>query len=174
MKRIYLASAIASLLLASPAASAASSTFFSNLTGSWSGTGSAYLAKTGEISADCKLKIAGTDNRLSKQGSCGRFIFHQNLGFTLVNKAGNKYTGIYTGSKTGPAHLEGVLQGNEMRLTITWGGLVNGDRTAKMTLRRTGPNSFAQTVVDQVAGKTRETSQFNFMRSQSVDQESPE
>ena len=172
MKRIYLVSAIVGSLLASPAL-AASSTFFSNLTGSWSGTGSAYLAKTGEISATCDLKIAGGESKVSMQGSCGKFIFHQKLGFTLMNTAGNKYTGIYTGSKTGPARLEGTLQGNEMRLTITWGGLVNGDRTAKMLLRRTGPNSFVQSVIDQVAGKTRDTSQFNFTRSQSVAQESP-
>ena len=169
---MYLASVIIGSLLSSPA-SAASSPFFTNLTGSWSGTGSAYLAKTGEISADCQLKIAAGERKVAMQGSCGRFIFHQKLGFTLMNAAGSKYTGFYTGSKTGPARLEGTLQGNELRLTITWGGLVNGDRTAKMLLKRTGPNSFVQTVIDQVAGITRDTSKFNFMRSQSVAQQSP-
>jgi hypothetical protein len=170
MKHLFWASALVSSLFVS-AASAAQPTFFSNLAGSWSGSGTAYLARTGEISADCKLKIAGGENKVSMQGTCGRFIFHQNLGFTLVKAGGNKYAGVYTGSKTGPARLQGTLQGDQLRLTITWGGLVNGDRTANMILRRTGPNSFAQTVIDQVAGRSRDTSQFNFTRSQSVAQQ---
>ena len=76
----------------------------------------------------------------------------------------NRYIGTYTGSKTGPAKLEGTLQGDRLVMNIKWGGLVNGDRTAQMVLERTGPNSFAQTVNDKVAGKNRSTSNFAFKR----------
>jgi hypothetical protein len=150
---------LSSIGLASPA------TFFNNLTGNWAGNGSAYLAKAGELSADCKLKIAGGDARVAMKGTCGLFIFRQGLGFTLQSAGGNKYIGTYTGSKTGPARLAGTLHGKQLRLTITWGGLVNGDRTAEMILTRTGPNTFVQTVVDEVSGKSRNTSNFNFTRS---------
>jgi hypothetical protein len=44
-----------------------------------------------------------------------------------------------------PARLDGTLQGDRLVMTIRWGGLVNGDRTAEMVIERTGPNSFAQT-----------------------------
>ena len=91
-------------------------------------------------------------------------VFRQALGLTLKNAGGNRFIGTYTGSKTGPSKLEGTLQDDRLVLNIRWGGLVNGDRTAQMVLERTGPNSFAQTVVDKVAGKTRKTSNFAFKR----------
>jgi hypothetical protein len=97
-------------------------------------------------------------------GSCGMLVFRQALGLTIKNAGGNRYIGTYTGSKTGPAKLEGTLRGDRLVMSIKWGGLVNGDRTAQMVLERTGPNSFAQTVNDEVAGINRSTSSFAFKR----------
>jgi hypothetical protein len=97
-------------------------------------------------------------------GSCGMLVFRQALGLSLRNAGGNKYVGTYTGSKTGPAKLDGTLTGDRLVMTIKWGGLVNGDRTAQMVLQRTGPNSFAQIVNDTVEGKKRSTSNFAFVR----------
>ena len=97
-------------------------------------------------------------------GSCGMLVFRQALGLSIRNVGGNKYVGTYTGSKTGPAKLDGTLHGNRLVMNIRWGGLVNGDRTAQMVLQRTGPNSFAQIVNDKVEGKTRSTSNFAFVR----------
>jgi hypothetical protein len=91
-------------------------------------------------------------------------VFRQALGLSIRNVGGNKYVGTYTGSKTGPAMLEGILTGDRLVMTIKWGGLVNGDRTAQMVLQRTGPNSFAQIVNDTVEGKKRSTSKFAFVR----------
>ena len=146
------------------AAQAASSEFFDKLSGSWSGSGQAYISKLGDISASCRVMVAGTETKTSMNGSCGKLLFRQTLGLSIRNSGGNKYVGTYTGSKTGPAKLEGTLRGNRLMMTISWGGLVNGDRKAKMVLERTGPNSFVQTVIDSVAGKTRSTSNFVFKR----------
>ena len=55
-----------------------------------------------------------------------------------------------------------------MVMTITWGGLVNGDRTAQMILERNGPNSLIQTVNDRVAGISRRTSSFAFRRQMNL------
>ncbi len=99
------------------------------------------------------------------KGSCGMLVFRQALGLSIRNAGGNKYVGTYTGSKTGPAKLVGTLHGDRLVMTIKWGGLVNGDRTAQMVLQRTGPNSFAQTVNDTVEGKSRSTSSFAFVRT---------
>ena len=163
MKRIFLATVLATALLI-PAAQAAPAKFFDNLSGSWSGSGQAYVTKYGDISANCRVAITGAGSKVAMNGSCGMLVFRQALGLSIRNAGGNKYVGTYTGSKTGPAKLEGTLQGDRLVMTIKWGGLVNGDRTAQMVIERTGPNSFAQTVNDRVAGKSRSTSSFAFKR----------
>jgi hypothetical protein len=163
MKRFCFAIALAGVFSIS-AASAAPTTFFDDLSGNWSGSGKAYLTKFGEVSASCRLAVSGGGKQIEMKGSCGMLVFRQALGLTLKNAGGNRFTGTYTGSKTGPAKLEGTLQDDRLVLNIRWGGLVNGDRTAQMVLERTGPNSFAQTVIDKVSGKTRSTSRFAFKR----------
>ena len=163
MQQFLLATALSSALLVSTAHAGANS-FFDSLSGSWSGSGQAYLKKLGEISANCRLAITGAESQVAMKGSCGTLVFSQALGLTIKNAGGNRYVGTYTGSKTGPARLEGTLQGDRLVMNIRWGGLVNGDRTAVMILERTGPNSFAQTVSDKVAGINRRTSSFAFKR----------
>ena len=163
MKRIFFAAALSSALLIS-AAHAASTSFFDDLSGSWSGSGQAYVTRFGEVTAKCRLAVTGAETRVAMHGSCGMLVFRQSLGLTIKHTGGNRYVGTYTGSKTGPAKLEGTLQGDRLVMNITWGGLVNGDRTAQMVLERTGANSFAQTVNDKVAGKNRSTSSFAFKR----------
>ena len=143
---------------------AAPTPFFNNLAGNWSGLGHAYLSRMGEVSADCRLAITGGETQTAMSGSCGLLMFRQPLGFTIRNAGENRYLGMYTGSRTGPAKLEGTLQGERLVMTIRWGGLVNGHRSAQMILERTGPDSFVQTVVDNVAGKSRITSSFEFKR----------
>ena len=163
MKYAFLAAALASALSMSTA-QAAQSTFFDNLSGSWSGSGQAYVTKYGDISANCRVAITGAETKVAMKGSCGMLVFRQALGLSIRNAGGNNYVGTYTGSKTGPAKLAGTLQGDRLVMTIKWGGLVNGDRTAQMVLERTGPNSFDQIVNDTVEGKKRSTSNFAFVR----------
>ncbi|QIG47054.1 hypothetical protein G5V57_04405 [Nordella sp. HKS 07] len=163
MKYASFIAAVASILLISPA-DAASESFFDNLAGNWTGSGKAYVKIYGEISARCRVSIRGTEVVIIMSGSCGMLVFRQPLGFSLRKAGNNRYVGTYTGSKTGPAKLEGTLRGNRLVMTIRWGGLVNGDRTAQMVLERTGPNSFAETVNDSVAGTNRNTANFAFVR----------
>jgi hypothetical protein len=163
MKRFCFAIALAGSLSTSTAI-ADSNSFFNHLSGRWAGSGRAYLAKFGEVSAKCRFAVSGAETQIAMKGSCGMLGFRQSLGLTIKNAGGNRFTGTYTGSRTGPAKLEGTLHGDRLIMNIRWGGLVNGDRTAQMVLERTGPNSFSQTVLDKVAGKTRSTSSFAFKR----------
>ena len=163
MRRFCIALALASAFSITPAI-ATTQSFFEDLSGNWSGSGKAYVTKFGEVKAKCHLSVSGAGPQVAMKGSCGMLVFSQALGLTLKHVGGNRFTGTYTGSKTGPAKLDGTLQNEQLVLNIRWGGLVNGDRTARMVLKRTGPNSFAQTVVDKVAGKTRNTSSFAFRR----------
>ena len=141
VRRMFLAAALSIGPFISTA-EATPDTFFGYLSGSWSGSGKAYTSKYGEVSASCRA-----------------------LGLSIRNAGGNRYVGTYTGSTTGPARLEGTLRGDRLVMTIRWGALVNGDRTAQMVLERTGPDSFAQIVNDKVEGKNRSTSSFAFVRA---------
>jgi hypothetical protein len=146
------------------AAHAAQTTFFKNLAGTWSGSGRAYVSKYGDITVSCRIVIAGAESQLAMNGSCGMLVFRQRLGFSIKRRAGNEYTGTYSGPKTGTAMIQGTLKGDRLIVNIRWAGLVNGDRTAQMVLARTGPNSFSQTVTDKVGGKNRRTSVLEFRR----------
>ena len=163
MNRFALAFGFSIALMLS-AAEAAPAKFFDNLSGNWSGSGKAFVAKYGDISSSCRVAITGAETKVAMNGSCGVAVFRQALGLSIRNAGGNRYVGTYTGSKTGPATLDGTLRGNRLVMTIRWGGLVNGDRSAQMVLERTGTNSFAQTVNDRVAGVNRSTSRFTFKR----------
>lgn len=163
MKLVFIAAALSTTMLI-PAVQAAPAKFFNDLSGNWSGSGNAYVTKYGDISATCRVAITGSDTSVAMDGSCGILVFRQSLGLSLRNVGGNKYVGTYSGSKTGPARLEGTLRGSRLVMSIKWGGLVNGDRNAQMVLERTGDNSFAQTVNDRVNGVNRSTSRFTFKR----------
>lgn len=163
MNPFFLATALSTALLVSTA-HAAPNKFFDNLSGSWSGSGKAYVTKYGDISANCRVAVEGTDNQVSMDGSCGMLVFRQALGLSIRNAGGNKYVGTYTGSRTGPAKLDGTLRGDRLVMNIKWGGLVNGDWTAQMVLERTGRDSFTQIVNDSVDGNSRSTSNFAFKR----------
>ena len=163
MTRIFLATAFSAALLSS-AAQAGPNSFFGNLSGSWAGSGKAYLSSYGDVSANCRVAITGAESRIAMAGTCGVLVFRRALGLSIRNAGGNRYVGIYTGSTTGPARLDGTLRGSRLVMTIKWGALVNGDRTAQMVLERTGPDSFVQTVNDRVDGKSRSTSRFTFFR----------
>ncbi|WP_426130917.1 hypothetical protein [Pararhizobium sp. PWRC1-1] len=139
--------------------------FFSDLSGQWSGSGQAYLKKVGDISANCKLSVNDGDRNVSMMGNCRFLLFRQSLGLNLKTAGGGRVTGTYSGARTGPAQLSGTVKGDRLVLAVTWGGVVNGDRKAQMVLRRTGQNTFEQTVVDQVNGATKTTSQFAFKRN---------
>ncbi|PWW02093.1 hypothetical protein DFR52_102761 [Hoeflea marina] len=164
MKIPLIAAALSLAALALPA-QAATRDFFSDLSGQWSGSGKAYLAKMGDVSATCKLSVDGASRTVAMSGNCGLLVFRQALGLKLKSTDGNRVTGTYTGSKTGPARLSGAVKGQRLNLAVAWNGPVNGDRAAQMVLTRSGENSFELTVIDKVDGQTRNTSRFSFRRN---------
>ncbi len=164
MKSVLFASALAMAWL-TPPANAAQDGFLSDLAGKWSGSGRAYLKGLGRIPASCSMQASGGETSVDLNGKCGILLFKIGLGLKLKDEGGNRFSGTYTGSRTGPAKLEGKLQGSTLVMDITWNGEVNGDTKAQMVLERTGPNVFSQTVTDMVRGDTIVTSKFTFTRS---------
>ena len=164
MKRLFSAASLF-LAVSVPLANATEQPFLGNLAGQWSGSGKAYLKNLGNVPASCNMQAAGADDTVNLTGKCGVLFFKIGLGLELKDEGKNQFSGVYTGSRTGPAKLDGVLDGNKLEMNITWNGEVNGDRKAKMVLERVGPNSFTQTVTDKVRGKSMTTSKFVFKRT---------
>ena len=81
MNRALIAAALSVALLV-PAAQAAQPKFFDNLSGSWSGSGQAYVKKYGDISANCRVAIKGADSKIAMDGTCGMLVFRQALGLS--------------------------------------------------------------------------------------------
>ncbi|MDD9909639.1 MAG: hypothetical protein OXR62_08105 [Ahrensia sp.] len=138
--------------------------FLDGLTGAWRGSGSAYLRGVGDINASCRMQGSGSVQSVQMLARCGVLLFRLPLGLRITDEGNGRYSGVYTGSRTGPAQLVGTAKGDTLTMDILWGGIVNGDRKASLVLRRTGPNSFRQTVFDHVNGERRRTSQFSFRR----------
>jgi len=163
--KIHIIAAALSLAAFAAPAEAAKNDFFSDLSGKWSGSGNAYLAKLGDVSANCKLSINGASGSVAMSGKCGLLLFQQPLGLNLKATNPNYVTGTYTGSKTGTAKLSGAVKGDKLVLAVAWNGPVNGDHSAQMVLKRSGANSLELTVIDKVNGKARNTSRFSFKRN---------
>lgn len=163
MKHALAAGALTFCLGTLPA-NAASGDFLNGMSGNWAGSGKAYLRGLGNVGASCNMKGSGDPKALSMNGRCGVLFFKIGLGLRLKDAGGGRFTGVYTGSRTGPAALSGSLEGDKLTMNITWGGEVNGDRSATMILKRTGAKSFSQTVFDNVGGKNRQTSRFTFQK----------
>ena len=135
-----------------------------NLSGAWTGKGTAYVRNLGDIRAGCRFNVVESASSLNMDGSCGVGPLRGNLGLRLNIDASGSVTGTYTGSRSGPARLSGKIQGDALVMSIRWNKPVNGDRTAQMVLRRTGANSFSQTVTDKIDGSPQRTSNFTFSR----------
>lgn len=135
-----------------------------DLTGSWTGNGSAYVRGLGDVRAGCRFEIAETKTSIKMDGSCGIGPIRGRLGLDLVIDDDGNVRGTYTGSRSGPAALSGRIRGNHLNMAIRWNKQVNGDRSARMILTRLGPDRFAQRVTDKVDGQNRRTSDFNFRR----------
>ena len=97
-------------------------------------------------------------------GVCRKAILRRSLGLQLSLGSGGRVTGTYDGTRGGVARLAGRVDGQTLRLAITWPKPVNGDRKATMELVALGPNRLRQTVYDRRDGKTVATSSFTFTR----------
>ncbi|MEM1053829.1 MAG: hypothetical protein AAGI28_17230 [Pseudomonadota bacterium] len=145
-------------------AAGSASAMMNGLEGQWRGKGSAFVNSLGDIRAGCRFSVDETPTQVMMDGSCGIGPLRGSLGLKLNISDNGSVRGTYTGSRSGPAELMGRISGDTLRMQINWAGEVNGDLSAEMVLRRTGENSFSQTVIDQVDGQSRRTSEFQFVR----------
>ncbi len=155
------------LCLAGPA-HATDADFLQSLAGSWGGRGS-VTTETGSrpIKINCKFSSRATASSLSLNGKCtGYVVFSRAIGAD-VKTDGKTYTGVYTGSRTGPAGLRGNRAGDALVLGIRWAKEVNGDRAAQLRLEKLGNDRMRLTTIDKdpATGKNVVISQINLSRT---------
>jgi hypothetical protein len=150
LKWLAIAAVASSACLLGGSAGAQDQAFLASLDGNWAGKGAVRLrADSSPISVSCRFTSDTTETSMELDGSCtGLVVVSREIGAT-IKSAGGRYTGVYRGSRTGPAGLAGGQSGNALDLAIRWARNVNGDRAARLKLEKVGDNGMRLTTVDQ-------------------------
>ncbi len=141
--------------------------FLKSLAGSW--TGSGMMKRTtasSPINLNCSFQSKANGEALSMDGKCtGMLVFSRAVSAQLTAKSGS-YAGRYIGPSGRVSSLKGARRGDAFELAVTWSRIVNGDRVATMTIRRSGANALRIRTVDKdpASGKQVVTSEINLLR----------
>jgi hypothetical protein len=156
------------LLVAAGAAHADETKFLQSFKGNFAGKGTVQVTTdVPNVSVSCSFKSNATSTSLSLDGNCrGLIVVSRSISANL-KVTGAKYSGVYVGSRTGPAQLNGSRSGNAINLGIRWAQEVNGDRKARMTVEKMGENGIRLTVTDTdpKTGKSVVTSRIDLQRT---------
>jgi hypothetical protein len=142
--------------------------FLRSFQGSFAGNGTLKVsASAPTVNISCTFKSGATSTSLSLDGKCRGLILMTREISADLRASGAGYTGVYIGSRTGPARLNGSRSGNALNLGIRWAKEVNGDRKARLTLEKTGSDGMRLTVTDTdpKTGKTIVTSRIDLQRT---------
>jgi hypothetical protein len=142
--------------------------FLRSFQGSFAGKGIVKLSTNAPtMNISCTFSSGATSTSLSLDGRCrGLVVVTREISADL-KASGTGYTGVYVGSRTGPARLNGSRSGNALNLGINWAKEVDGDRKAQLTVEKTGSDGIRLTVTDMdpKTGKTVVTSRIDLRRS---------
>ena len=159
--------AIVSTIVLLPAFAHGEDGFFGSLAGKWAGSGTVRLqARSTPISVNCRFASATTARSMDLDGSCtGLVVVSRDIG-AEIKSDGRRFSGVYRGSRTGPAALSGTQAGNSLNLSIRWARNVNGDRAAALKLEKVGKNGMRLITTDQDpdTGKSVVTSNIDLQR----------
>ena len=124
--------------------------FLASLNGTWAGNGSVRIdADSSPVNVSCKFSSDTTPSSMALDGTCtGLVVISRDIGAT-ISTDGSRYRGVYRGSRTGPAALNGKQSGNSLNLAIRWAADVNGDRSAQLKLEKVGDNGMRLTTLDK-------------------------
>jgi hypothetical protein len=150
MKTRFGAALLSVALVVGGAAQADEPGFLQSLGGKWSGRGSVRVrANASPVKVRCNFDSDTTADSMALAGSCtGLIVVSRDVGAVIKASGGGRYTGTYTGSRTGPAALSGKQAGNALNLAIRWAANVNGDRSAQLRLEKVGDRGMRLTTID--------------------------
>src|SRR4051812_48909248 len=105
--------------------------FLASLGGKWAGRGAVRVeADSPPVNVSCRFNSDTGAGSMALEGRCtGMVVISRQIG-AVIKANGSRYSGVYRGSRTGPAALSGRQSGNALDLAIRWAADVNGDRSA--------------------------------------------
>jgi hypothetical protein len=156
------------MLVVAGAAHADETRFLQSFKGNFAGKGTVQVTTdVPSVGVSCSFQSNATSTSLSLDGNCRGLVVVTREISAHLKSSGAKYTGVYIGSRTGPAQLNGSRSGNAINLGIRWANEVNGDRKAQMTVEKRGENVIRLTVIDTdpKTGKSVVTSRIDLSRT---------
>lgn len=141
--------------------------FLKSLSGDWKGSGMILIKIGGsKVNVSCDLKSDATASTFSMQGKCRGLAVITRAFSASVKAAGQRYTGNYTGPSGQPSKLAGMRKGNALNFDVTWGRIINGDRSANMMIEKSGENGLRLQTIDRdpASGKSVVTSRIDLQR----------
>ncbi|TPK94900.1 hypothetical protein FJ934_13515 [Mesorhizobium sp. B2-4-12] len=156
------------LLVATNAAYADEGKFLQSFKGNFAGKGAVQVTtEAPTVSVSCTFKSDSTSSSLSLDGNCRGLILMSRAISAHLKTSGTRYSGVYVGSRTGPAQLNGSRSGNAINLAIRWAKPVNGNSVSQLTVEKKGTDGILLTVTDHdpKTGKNVVTSRIDLKRT---------
>ena len=130
---------LAALLLIAPSLAKGSeqTDFMDSFTGQWSGGGPyKRTAGTPAVNIKCTLDGDRSGNRIRVGGTCrAAVVIKRTIAMDVTyDPASDSYGGTYKGEMDGLAKLSGKRKGDSVVFQVAWPEVLNGDRSATMTI----------------------------------------
>lgn len=155
-----------SILVGAPASAAPE--FIARFDGTWEGDGEVLRNEDGKRrGVSCRVENSRKDNTSLTDGECrSMIIFKRDIGSEITLQPDGSFTGIYRGADTGPARLQGSLDGDTLELDMTYAKPVYGDHKAVMKITNPANGSYTVSVYDHVNadGELEQVSHIDFRR----------
>jgi hypothetical protein len=142
IKRIF-AVLLAGFFLNAPALAAPGDEagFIERFTGQWSGGGPyKRTARTPSVNVKCTIAGESSRNRIRVGGTCrAAIVITRKIAMDVTYDPGSdSYRGTYKGEMDGLAQLSGKRKGVGVEFQVAWPEVLNGDRSATMTIGSSG------------------------------------
>jgi hypothetical protein len=150
------AALLAALLLTAPtlATAADQGAFMDRFTGAWSGGGPyKRTARTPAVPIKCTLSGARDGSRIQVGGTCrAAIVIRRTIAMDVTyDPATDSYRGTYKGEMDGLAQLAGKRDGDTVAFEVTWPEMLNGDRSATMTIGSAGDGTMRLRMSDRTS-----------------------
>ncbi|MBB3319327.1 MULTISPECIES: hypothetical protein [unclassified Rhizobium] len=142
--------------------------FLQSLAGDWIGGGMMKRSTSSSpINLDCNFKTQASGVALSMKGTCRGMIVVTRAVSANIKANGTQYAGTYIGPSGGVSGLQGRRNGDAINLAVHWSRIINGDRSATMTIQRVDDNAIRIRTVDKdpASGQQVVTSEINLRRN---------
>lgn len=142
--------------------------FLQSLVGDWRGGGMMKrTTSSSPVNLSCTFKTEASGEALSMKGICRGMIVVTRAVSANIKANGAQYAGSYVGPSGGVSGLRGTRNGDAINLAVHWSKVINGDRSASMTIQRVDADAIRIRTVDMdpASGQQVVTSDLNLRRN---------